>query len=79
LKNPVAYPVAGLEFGIEPPRAITYCLAHHVTVGGTKRRLMVASPRYLDTLEDRAGGFLARNGSMWTGSVAHTLMTAADH
>jgi hypothetical protein len=27
----------------------TYCLAHHVTVNGTKRRLMVASLRYLDT------------------------------
>ena len=26
-----------------------YCLAHHVTVNGTKRRLMVASLRYLDT------------------------------
>jgi SnoaL-like domain len=27
----------------------TYCLAHHVTVDGEKRRLMVASLRYLDT------------------------------
>lgn len=27
----------------------TYCLAHHVTVDGGKRRLMVASIRYLDT------------------------------
>jgi SnoaL-like domain len=26
-----------------------YCLAHHVTVEGAKRRLMVASLRYLDT------------------------------
>src|SRR5258708_14310429 len=26
-----------------------YCLAHHVTVDGSKRRLMVASLRYLDT------------------------------
>src|SRR5258708_6292640 len=26
-----------------------YCLAHHVTVAGTKRRLMVGSLRYLDT------------------------------
>lgn len=26
-----------------------YCLAHHVKVDGTKRRLMVASLRYLDT------------------------------
>ena len=27
-----------------------YCLAHHVTVDGGKRRLMVASLRYLDAL-----------------------------
>jgi hypothetical protein len=27
----------------------TYCLAHHVTVDGGTRRLMVASLRYLDT------------------------------
>jgi hypothetical protein len=26
-----------------------YCLAHHVTVDGRKRRLMIASLRYLDT------------------------------
>jgi hypothetical protein len=26
-----------------------YCLAHHVTVGDGKRRLMLASLRYLDT------------------------------
>ena len=26
-----------------------YCLAHHVTVDGAKRRLMIASLRYLDT------------------------------
>jgi ketosteroid isomerase-like protein len=26
-----------------------YCLAHHVTVDGEKRRLMIASLRYLDT------------------------------
>ena len=26
-----------------------YCLAHHVTIDGSKRRLMVASLRYLDT------------------------------
>ena len=28
---------------------VTYCLAHHVTVDGDKRRLMIASLRYLDT------------------------------
>ena len=30
-----------------------YCLAHHVAVDGGKRRLMVASLRYLDTFAER--------------------------
>jgi hypothetical protein len=35
-----------------------YCLAHHVTVDGEKRRLMVASLRYLDTFLKVDGGWL---------------------
>ena len=39
-----------------------YCLAHHVTVDGSKRRLMIASLRYLDTFAkfDRAWLFSER-------------------
>jgi SnoaL-like domain len=36
----------------------TYCLAHHVTVDGGKRRLMVASLRYRDTLVKIGGAWL---------------------
>src|SRR5882672_5220826 len=36
----------------------TYCLAHHVTVDGGKRRLMVASLRYLDTFVKLDGAWL---------------------
>ena len=38
-------------FTLEDDRATgeAYCLAHHVTVQGGKRRLMVASLRYSDT------------------------------
>ena len=36
----------------------TYCLAHHVTVDGNKRRLMVASLRYLDTFVKIDGAWL---------------------
>ena len=38
-------------FTLTPDRATgeAYCLAHHVTVDSGKRRLMVASLRYLDT------------------------------
>jgi hypothetical protein len=35
-----------------------YCLAHHVTVDGAKRRLMVASLRYLDTFVKVEGAWL---------------------
>ena len=35
-----------------------YCLAHHVTVDGEKRRLMVASLRYLDTFVKVDGAWL---------------------
>ena len=29
----------------------TYCLAHHLTVDGEKRQLMIAALRYYDTLQ----------------------------
>jgi hypothetical protein len=35
-----------------------YCLAHHVTVDGSKRSLMIASLRYLDTFVKRDGAWL---------------------
>jgi len=35
-----------------------YCLAHHVTVDGEKRRLMLASLRYLDTYVKMDGVWL---------------------
>ena len=35
-----------------------YCLAHHVTVDGEKRRLMIASLRYLDTFVKTDGAWL---------------------
>jgi len=46
-------------FKLTPDRATgeAYCLAHHVTVDGGKRRLMVASLRYLDTFVKIDGGW----------------------
>src|SRR5690348_8359354 len=35
-----------------------YCLAHHVTVNGAKRTLMLASLRYLDTFVKMDGAWL---------------------
>ena len=37
--------------------AEAYCLAHHVTVEGGKRRIMIASLRYLDTLVKADGAW----------------------
>jgi SnoaL-like domain len=36
----------------------SYCLAHHVTLEGGKRRLMLASLRYLDTFVKMDGAWL---------------------
>jgi hypothetical protein len=36
----------------------TYCLAHHITLEGGKRRLMLASLRYLDTFVKMDGAWL---------------------
>jgi ketosteroid isomerase-like protein len=35
-----------------------YCIAHHLTVGGEKRRMMVAYLRYLDTFAKIDGAWL---------------------
>ena len=47
-------------FALSADRATgeTYCLAHHVTVDGNKRRLMLASLRYLDTFVKVDGDWL---------------------
>jgi ketosteroid isomerase-like protein len=47
-------------FTLEGDRATgeTYCLAHHVTVDGATRRLMLASLRYLDTFVKMDGAWL---------------------
>jgi len=42
----------------EQAKGETYCLAHHVTVDGGNRRLMVASLRYLDTFVKEDGQWL---------------------
>jgi hypothetical protein len=36
----------------------TYCLAHHVTIDGTKRRIMLASLRYLDKFVKKDAAWL---------------------
>jgi hypothetical protein len=47
-------------FTLTPTRATgeAYCLAHHITVDGGQRRLMIASLRYLDTFVKWDGAWL---------------------
>jgi len=47
-------------FSLTDGKAIgeTYCLAHHVTVAEGKRRLMIASLRYLDSFVKQGDGWL---------------------
>ena len=47
-----------LSIGDERATGEAYCLAHHVTVDGEKRRLMVAALRYLDTFVKLDGSWL---------------------
>jgi ketosteroid isomerase-like protein len=47
----------------------SYCIAHHLTVDGEKRSLMIASIRYLDTFSKKTGAwFFAERKLMvdWT-------------
>ena len=50
----------GTIFTLTADRATgeAYCLAHHVTLEGRKRRLMLASLRYLDTFVKMDGAWL---------------------
>ena len=52
--------VQGTIFEATEDRATgeAYCVAHHVTVDGGHRRLMVASLRYLDTFVKMEGVWL---------------------
>jgi ketosteroid isomerase-like protein len=44
----------------------TYCMAHHVTVDGSVRRLMVAAIRYLDTFVKHDGAWFSASANLWS-------------
>ena len=52
-----------------------YCLAHHVTVDGAMRRLMVASLRYLDTFVRINGGWLFAERLLYVDWVAERALS----
>ena len=52
-----------------------YCLAHHVTVDGGKRRLMVASLRYLDSFAKIDGAWLFAERLLYVDWLDERVMT----
>ena len=52
-----------------------YCLAHHVTVDGASRRLMVASLRYLDTFAKIDGAWLFAERLLYVDWLDERVMT----
>ena len=52
-----------------------YCLAHHVTVDGDKRRLMVASLRYLDTFVKLDGSWLFAERLLYVDWLEHRALS----
>src|ERR1700724_2068884 len=53
----------------------TYCLAHHLTVEGGKRRLMIASLRYLDTFVKADGAWLFAERLLYVDWVDERLLS----
>lgn len=53
----------------------TYCLAHHVTVEGNKRSLMLASLRYLDTFIKMDGSWLFAERLLYVDWLEHRAMS----
>jgi hypothetical protein len=52
-----------------------YCLAHHVTVDGGKRRLMIASLRYLDTFVKIDGTWLFAERRLYVDWIEERALT----
>jgi ketosteroid isomerase-like protein len=52
-----------------------YCLAHHVTVEGAKRRLMVASLRYADTFAKIDGAWFFAERKLYVDWVEERAMS----
>jgi hypothetical protein len=53
-----------------------YCLAHHITVGGGKRRLMLASLRYLDTYTKLDGVWLFAERLLYVDWLEDRVLTS---
>ena len=52
-----------------------YCLAHHLTVGGTKRRLMIAALRYYDVFVKMDGSWLFAERKLYVDWLEHRALS----
>jgi hypothetical protein len=52
-----------------------YCLAHHLTVDGAKRRLMVATLRYYDTFVKTGGAWLFAERLLYVDWIEERALT----
>ena len=53
----------------------TYCLAHHLTVDGGKRKLMVAALRYYDTFVKANGAWLFRERLLYVDWIEERVLS----
>jgi hypothetical protein len=52
-----------------------YCLAHHLTVDGAKRRLMVAALRYYDTFVKLGGAWLFAERKLYVDWIEERVLS----
>jgi hypothetical protein len=52
-----------------------YCLAHHLTVDGAKRRLMIATLRYYDTFVKTGGAWLFADRLLYVDWIEERALT----
>jgi hypothetical protein len=53
----------------------TYCLAHHLTVAGAKRRLMIAALRYYDTFVKMDGTWLFAERKLYVDWIEERVLS----
>ncbi|HEX4157083.1 MAG TPA: nuclear transport factor 2 family protein [Rhizomicrobium sp.] len=56
-------------------RGQAYCLAHHLTVDGNNRRLMIATLRYLDTFTKVDGAWLFAERKLYVDWIEERLLS----
>ena len=52
-----------------------YCLAHHLTVDGNKRRLMIAALRYYDTFVKQDGAWLFAERQLYVDWIEERILS----